>query len=287
MKCDRWGRVAALIKSAQRRSKATSGIQFLVDNINRFAIVLQILIPTYWAIRVKELNGAAVIQQSARELEIEFGCFIVAYLYSTFHRLVLVGRFKLRRLADEEANRPLRLSHAISKFTLSANGREPVPLTTLGEIERCVLEAIKSEVEAHTGDTTGTYLNASLLIEDPDDRGNLKCINRAVTHREFPKTYKKEGMLVWDCMQEGIAKHEPSFRGPGGTLYKSILCLPLMYDKGGVKSVLGVVSIDHADKYEFIGLEEKLKIVLSPYLRLLELALVHRLTRKAPSRKSN
>ena len=121
---------------------------------------------------------------------------------------------------------------------------------------------------------------ANLIVPDPEDTTQVMCINRTDMVRAFPKTYPKRDMLAWESMASGEVKYEPYFKTSKPKPYRSILCLPLLrYDKDGESTkgkVLGAVTIDHCVEHEFDGLIERLKIILSPYLRLLELSLVKR-----------
>jgi hypothetical protein len=158
-------------------------------------------------------------------------------------------------------------------LTVSRNLCEPA-IDDLRDIERAMLEAIKSEVEAIVADVEGVYLNASLIVPDPEDESRIKCINRANTARKIPKSYKKDGMLAWECMRTGEMQHDPSFSKPGSE-YRSILCMPLYIDGDEIRG-LGAVSIDHEHSHAFTGQEQAVKISLNPYLRMLELVLVLR-----------
>jgi hypothetical protein len=98
------------------------------------------------------------------------------------------------------------------------------------------------------------------------------------TARIFPREYLKDGMHAWQAIESREMVYVPRYVGTTDEPYKSILCLPLSYQTGSqTKTMLGVLTIDHAFEHEFDEVVENLKIVLSPYLRLLELALVYRL----------
>ena len=108
---------------------------------------------------------------------------------------------------------------------------------------------MKSEVEALIKDTSGA-LCVSLIVPCED---KLQCINRAGTHRKFPKNYEKaNASLSWEALISARAVHCESLDGDNSKPYKSILCMPLTCDKDEDTIVsIGVISIDHPDDYIF------------------------------------
>ena len=250
---------------ARRRTQAASHGQVLADVTNIFASVMLLVLPIVWAAKKADDLGLTGY---------EVPLYVAVVLYSLVHRYFLAGRFKPPRLAEEEKRRPMRLAAAISKFTVAV-GQPHIDEKTLIAIERSVLDAIKSEVEAKIGDVSGVCLGVNLLIPDPRDNSQVLCLNRTNTDRDYPKTYQKDKMLAWKSMCSGAPEYEPNFKG-NGVPYKSILCFPLLYEEGNARRILGAVSIDHSGRNEFDGTVGILEITLSPYLRILELALAHR-----------
>lgn len=255
------------LRSLRRKTQAQSELQTLIDIVAQISTGIQVVVPVYWAFKRSKQPGTDLWQIYA---------YLGFVLYSLIHRYYLSKR-KPKRLLLEEERRPMRLAGAISKLAVAIE-TGTVTDKTLAEIERQALEAVTSEVEAKIGDMVGGYLNASLIVPDLSDDTKLKCINRSNTHRAFPKSYQKHGMLAWKAISEGKIQHEPEYHSKEGEPYRSILCFPLAYtpEEGQDKRSLGCVTIDHSKPFEFADLEKRLEIVLSPYLRILELVLIYR-----------
>ena len=185
------------------------------------------------------------------------------------------------KFRTEEERRPARLGIAISQITVLAAGDEFMPERLL-DIQRAMLDAIKSEAERATVDVQGAYLNASLLVPDPGDDALLRCINRTDTARPLQQTHPKTGMHAWTCMHTGEIQCVQEYNDPQKQ-YRSILCFPLYYKVEDETRALGAVTIDHAQTYAFAGTVNNLKVSLQPYLRMLELVLVLRDRTETPA----
>jgi hypothetical protein len=195
----------------------------------------------------------------------------------------LNNRFSPAISREEARRRPLRLSSAISRFTVSwAEGK--LGIQAFSDVERACLDSIRSDVESKTGDLSGTHINVTLLTQHPDI-SKIQCVGRTDTHRGFGQTYSKELMLAWEAMETGKVCYSPEFAAERKP-YHSILCFPLMYLSDGETRSLGAVSIDHAAFHAFDDLTDELENSLSPYLRMLELALVAR-DRAKPKQKKD
>jgi hypothetical protein len=271
LKLDRSSRIYSLFRRIKRRTKSASAVQIILEVLAAVAMVVQLTVPVIWA--VQKVSDARKISEN-RLVLIEAGAFLACVIYGLIHRYFLVKRFKPRHFAEEEKRQPLRLSQAVAKFTIAA-AKGAITSESLLQIERSLLEIIKSEVEAMLADI-GPYLSVNLLTFDREDNSRLRCVNRTDTTRQIPCTYHKDGMLAWDSMRKDEVVYEPDFKKDEKP-YRCVLCMPLAYQEDSTKTALGVVTLDHSIEHEFDGLIDRMKITLSPYLRLLELALVYRL----------
>lgn len=253
-------RFGSLAREAQRRIKR-SPIAAGADAINAIALLYQV--------------GASGLLAWDKAVKVEPGAWTVGLLaaavgYSTLHKLVLKDRFKPKKWSIEEQRRAEAIGVAVSRLADGVR-RNRMNEADLDRVERGLLEAMQSEVEAVVVDTEGIYLNVNLLIERRDGAA-LFCLNRADLHRDVHGSYPKDTMIAWRAMEAGRAKYEPDFRGDGTRPYRSILAMPITM---GDRSI-GAISIDSANLDHFRGAEGKIAQRLLPYVVLMKLALVYR-----------
>lgn len=283
-----WGGLSRTGGTVRRHWRASSLPQLVSEAAALIGVGVQACLPVWWTIaRANLLPRSATAQIPAPFATWQVALFVSSVLYSPFYRFWLANRFKSKRLIEEQENRPRRLSEALARLALHAG--QPMPETALKDVERAALENIRSEVVALVGDSAGSKVAIALIIPDPTDESRVRCINRADTVRQIPKSYPKDGMLSWECMRDGEVKYWPTHENQRGEPYKTIFALPLyLIDANQEKRGLGAVSVDHPYTDAFGHIQDKLKISLSPHLRLLELALTVRAAyppRSSPVRK--
>lgn len=198
-----------------------------------------------------------------------FAIYVIAAVYAQlFPYLPKSGQKKWDRA---ETARLRSTNVAISQIVQCVRAEE-FGETNFVRIASGLMVAIRLEVEAITLDTDGTYINASLLIEDVAQADHLVVLQRANPDR--PNTsYRKEGLIVWSAMQDQERKYVANF-AQDGKEYRSILALPLIIEtESGTRESIAVVSIDSGRPNEFDGLESRIELRLLPYISLLKLLL--------------
>jgi hypothetical protein len=199
--------------------------------------------------------------------------FLIALIYSTTHRLWLKGRFQARKWSSEERRRVVSIGVAVSRIAACVS-RNEFTERVLADVERGLLEAMQSEVEALVVDAHAIYLNATLLVEDPRDGDLLLCLNRGVASRPMHRTYFKPAMVAWRAMTERRLVYEPEFVPPANAPYHCVLAIPIISTDMGPS--LGAVSIDSEQAHHFDGLESRIELKTLPYIELLKLVLAYR-----------
>jgi hypothetical protein len=176
-----------------------------------------------------------------------------------------------RKWSREEAGRAAKVGVAVSKIT-GAVFKKNLLQTELHEICLGLLSAVKSEVEAMTGDKEGLYFNVSLLVEDPDDNLRVKVFARVDQNRQNNSYIKKE-LLIEESFRtrKSINISECKIEGRP---YRSIFGYPLFSSLSTGMTFLGVVTIDSSEPHHFDGIMDAIDTKLLPYISLLKLAII-------------
>ena len=252
----------AFIRGWLRNLGATSKTDATLKLLQIICIFYQIGFSVY-------LPASKYLNWTSSERYRWFVIFVVAFLYTQlFPNLPKTATKKWRRA---EISRLKATNVAISQITACIREDRFQDADFL-DISGRLLAAIQLEVEALVVDTEGSYINATLMIEDETKPDNLRVLKRANSDRANP-SYPKEGLTVWEAMQENQRKYLPDYTGMNKD-YHCILALPIVIeDKDGIARSIGVVSIDSGRVRDFNGIDEQIETRLLPYVSLLKLLL--------------
>ena len=201
-----------------------------------------------------------------------FAIYVACVLYAQI--FTYLPKFKKETWTRIEAQHLRSTNVAVARITACLRNRQCAK-AEYQEIGRGLLSAIKLEVQAITLEPDSTYVNASLMVQDPNQAANLIVSIRANDDRQNP-SYPKEGLFVWKAMTEYSSIYQSEYQA-NGKAYQCILALPLVIEGvDGTKTSLGVVSIDSGIARDFDGIVDKIELKTLPYVSLLKLLLTMR-----------
>lgn len=177
---------------------------------------------------------------------------------------------------DFYEERKLRMAKIIRRATAVDRRRDMRSREQLNhDFQVECLWLIANYVRSCRGDLVGQTIFANLIVIDPDDPAFLKVIARdregETYARPVPSRSPRIGRFVNICFEPGgktceVDDLEALCELEHPMEYKSIVGLPITEPDG---NVIGVVSIDSSNSYDFVGYADILAVGLQPYLELL------------------
>jgi hypothetical protein len=195
--------------------------------------------------------------------------FVVSMLFVVI--VPLLPKRQSKKWLKEEVRRAQAVSAAVVQTSFALAKKNLLKTDQLTIFQR-LLSAIKSEIEALTGDRESLFLNVSLLVEEPNDPQTLTVICRANQDRQNA-SYKKRDLFIAESLDQGSLVYNPEISIPGKP-YRSIIGIGLLSELPGGLTPLGVLSIDSSEVHHFDGLENIIETRLLTYVSLLKLVIV-------------
>src|SRR5262249_2753584 len=156
-----------LFRELQSRLERASKLEFGLDLANVASIAYQFWLSIWLAsVRIPTNKTGAVISP------VYGWAFVAATAYSFLHRVWLKDLWKHRKWRTEEVRRGQALAVAVSRLAAAVRRGDFRP-GELDSVERGLLGAMKSELEAIVGDPHGIYVNVNLMVLDPTNAARL------------------------------------------------------------------------------------------------------------------
>lgn len=258
---------SAFLGPIWRRLCRASKTEFALDSLNIVAITYQFAASAWFAWARTEATTINPIYA---------WIFVLATCYSFAHRVWLKDLFKKKKWNIESSRRTQGIAIALSRLANGVRSNQFTPIE-LHQIELGLLNAMKSEVESLLGDSEGMYLAVNLIVEDHVNPLCLYALNRTNLDRELYKTYpKSDSMVAWKAMKTKARSYDADFNTNGEKPYRAILAFPIISHIGGKTKSVGAISIDSSAPRHFDGYEDKLELVLTPYIAMEKLVLTYR-----------
>lgn len=176
------------------------------------------------------------------------------------------GPNEMKLVERDYIQRKLHLYALIKRVIFTAGPTE----RELASFENETLVLIAMYVRAHRADHSGRAIFVNLLVPVGHQSERLRVIRRNHEMRPLGVEYATSAMLAGQVFPDRTAQYSPDLIGDGfdphGGTYRSVLAIPVHAEDG---EVLGVVSIDSTEKFQFEYKRAELIDALRPYAGLL------------------
>jgi hypothetical protein len=210
-------------------------------------------------------------------LPVHYSLLFFSSVLCLLYHAVIHPVVKARPWQTDYKIRKLNLAVALSDAAVCAKD-DKATHHRIESMELNALSAIKSYLEFTIPDSERSNLNVNLIVQDPNDKTKLVCIQRAVKGKEVPKWYGEDELkAARRALETGKVHYNGTYHREGKD-YRMIWVVPIPSPSSKDNLNLGLLAVDsrkrrHLDMRDD---RESLQKNLSPYLAVLGLSLVLR-----------